>query len=58
MRRKIANWLVRLAVKIYPESDAVKEFYLHAMTHSMIDGGAMKIDYVNPEDMYQPPKEA
>lgn len=51
LREWIAWILVKIAQKIYPESDAVKAFYLQLYHDQIIYGKS--IVRINPEDLYE-----
>ena len=46
LRKKLAFWIVRLAVKIYPRSPEVSRFYSTICTDAMISGKI--ITRINP----------
>ena len=50
-RQRISFWLVRMARKLYPESDHVKSFYLDCMTDHVIYGRT--VVRIDPSAMYQ-----
>jgi hypothetical protein len=54
MRKWLANYLARLARRIYPESEEVMSFYIDRFTEMVIKGESnIKISVVKDEDMYE-----
>jgi hypothetical protein len=51
LRNKIATLLVNMAYKIDPTSDAYKTYIMDKVCQSVVLGGAIKIEYIDPREM-------